>query len=76
MKSGYFTTRDLSEWTTTNHINGWSSSQENDAVYMVRSKGNPQLWAPFWKPSYWFKQVLLSIRPIEGSNWLKASRMS
>ena len=58
-------------WTTTNHTKGQSLSKEGSVVDTVGLKGSPLLWAPSIKPRDEFRQVLLPVRPAEGSTWWK-----
>ena len=63
------------KWTTANHNKGQSSAKEDDAVFIVGLEGSPLLWAPSGKPNDQF-QVLLPVRPVEGSTRQKVSRIS
>ena len=62
------------KWTTTSLTKGWSSSK-GDIEYTVGLEGNPLLWTPSGEPNNKF-QVLLPVRPTEGSAQQKSSGVS
>ena len=64
------------KWTTTNHTKGRYSCKEGEVVHMVGLDGSLLVWAPSRKPDDSFQQVLLPVRPTEGSTPRKMSGIS